>query len=176
MPANYDPDIHHRRSLRLRGYNYSQPGAYSVTIVTQCRECLFGEVIDGRMILNDAGDLVKQAWENLPNRFPSVDLDAFIVMPNHLHGIIVVIEGDTSRSAPNQKMPALGDIMRAFKSISAIDVNRILSRRDQPVWQRNYHDHIIRNERDLDNRRQYIVDNPGRWAEDEENPNRQITG
>ncbi|MCC6627190.1 MAG: transposase [Chloroflexi bacterium] len=86
----YDPDRHHRRSIRLKGYDYRQAGAYFVTIVTQDRACLFGEAIDGGMQLNDAGRMVEITWTELPGRFPGLDLDAFVVMPNHVHAIMVV--------------------------------------------------------------------------------------
>ena len=83
----YDPQKHHRRSIRLKGYDYSQAGAYFITIVAQARACLFGEVVDGEMRLNDAGRMV---WDDLPERFPGLELDAFGVMPNHVHGIIIL--------------------------------------------------------------------------------------
>ncbi|MBC7260687.1 MAG: hypothetical protein H5T63_01625, partial [Chloroflexi bacterium] len=109
----YDPEKHHRRSIRLQGYDYSQPGAYFITVVTQDRVCLFGEVVNGEMRLNDVGHMVRQEWADLPNRFPNIDLDAFIIMPNHIHGIIIITdvnpvgaglvpaqEGATTRVAP----------------------------------------------------------------------------
>ncbi|MBC7237764.1 MAG: hypothetical protein H5T69_18130, partial [Chloroflexi bacterium] len=86
----YDPERHHRRSIRLKGYDYTQPGAYFVTIVTQDRARLFGEVVDGEMRLNDAGRMVQTVWDELPAFYPGVQTDAFIVMPNHIHGIIVL--------------------------------------------------------------------------------------
>ncbi|MCL6444977.1 MAG: hypothetical protein K6T83_16245 [Alicyclobacillus sp.] len=86
----YDPEKHNRRSIRLKGYDYSQPGAYFVTIVTQDRACLFGGVVDAEMRLNDAGCIAHQCWTDIPNHFPHVQLDAFIVMPNHVHGILVI--------------------------------------------------------------------------------------
>lgn len=84
----------HRRSIRMRGYDYSQPGAYFVTIVTQGRECVFGGIVDGEMHLNPAGQMVGMVWGDLPVRFPFAQIDAFVVMPNHLHGIIVLTGGD----------------------------------------------------------------------------------
>ena len=89
----YDPDIHHRRSIRLKGYDYSQAGAYFVTICTQNRECLFGEILDGEMALNDAGRMIKTIWHELPEHYPGVGIDAFQVMPNHMHGIVIVGAG-----------------------------------------------------------------------------------
>ncbi len=88
----YDPEKHHRRSIRLKGYDYTQPGAYFITICTHGRECLFGEIIDGEMHLNEAGPIVVQTWWDLPNHVPNVQLDAFVVMPNHVHGIIIITE------------------------------------------------------------------------------------
>jgi putative transposase len=88
----YDPEKHHRRSIRLKGYDYTQPGAYFITICTQGRECLFGEIIDGEMHLNEAGQIVVQTWQDLPNHISNVQLDAFVVMPNHVHGIIIITD------------------------------------------------------------------------------------
>ncbi len=86
----YDPQKHHRRSIRLKGYDYSQAGAYFVTICTQNRECLFGDIVDGEMMLNDAGQMVEQCWYDIPLHFPHAGLDEFVVMPNHIHGIVVI--------------------------------------------------------------------------------------
>lgn len=88
----YDPEKHHRRSIRLKGYDYTQPGAYFITICTQGRECLFGEIIDGEMHLDEAGQIVVQTWQDLPNHVSNVQLDAFVVMPNHVHGIIIITD------------------------------------------------------------------------------------
>ena len=90
IQGRYDPEKHHRRSIRLKGYDYAQEGVYFVTVCTQDRACLFGAVADGEMQLNNSGQIAKTAWDDLPARFPSVRLDAFIVMPNHVHGIIMV--------------------------------------------------------------------------------------
>ena len=119
----YDPDKHHRRSIRLKGYDYAGPGAYFVTICTQDRACFFGAVADGEMQLNNSGQIAKAAWDELPARFPSVRLDAFIVMPNHVHGIIMVgaqfIAPSDGFGATNQGVmnhaPTLGEIVRAYK-------------------------------------------------------------
>ncbi len=104
----YNPNIHHRRSIRLPGYDYSQAGAYFVTICTQNRLCLFGEVADGRMIQNVAGQMVETVWQQLPDRFPQILMDAFVVMPNHVHGIIVITGGDNLNP-----IPADGDIPKS---------------------------------------------------------------
>ena len=84
---------HHRHSLRLKDFDYSQTGAYFLTLCTQKRACLFGDVVDGEMRLNDAGRVVEQCWLEIPNHFPRLDLDAFVVMPNHVHGILVITDG-----------------------------------------------------------------------------------
>jgi REP element-mobilizing transposase RayT len=166
----FNPDKHHRRSIRLKGYDYSQAGMYFVPVCAEQRLCLFGDVVDGCMQLNEVGLRVQQAWEDLPTRFSSGTLDTFVVMPNHIHGIIAIVVPEGAASSA----PTLGKIMRAFKSISTIEVNRLLSRPGQPLWQRNYYEHIIRDDDGLDRIRQYIVDNPVKWPEDEENPLRTL--
>ena len=190
MAGWYNPEIHHRQSIRLKGYEYSRKGAYFVTICTWNRECLFGNISDGQMVLNGAGKIVGRVWEDLPARFPSVELDVFGVMPNHVHGIIAIVGAGLAppntrvqQAAPLQALPqkgaagsapTLGDVVRAFKSISAIRVNGHLSRSGQPLWQRNYYEHIIRTDDELNRIRQYIRDNPMSWLEDRENPSAQV--
>jgi hypothetical protein len=90
----YNPDIHHRRSIRLKGYDYSQRGAYFVTLVTHGRQCLFGQIVDGKMQLNEGGEITNQCWMEIPKHYPHVSLDAFVIMPNHVHGIIIIAEND----------------------------------------------------------------------------------
>ena len=157
-----------RRSPRLAGFDYSQPGLYFVTVCTWGREPLLGEVIASEVQLSRTGRAALEAWEALPLRFPAVALDAFVVMPTHVHGILV-LGGDPDRS-PDIARPDLAAVMRAFKSISGIQGNRALGRTNQPLWQRGYHDHIIRNARELDLIRQYIADNPARWETDADSP------
>jgi putative transposase len=186
----FDPDIHHRRSVRLGWYDYSGAGAYFVTICVHGRECLFGEVADGSMRLNPAGEIVRVAWDGLPERFPNVTMDIFMIMPNHFHGIIIIndvgaplaapgfeseLQGRDAASSAEDKgaasdAPTLGKIMRTFKSISAINVNRLLDRQDRPLWQRNYYERVIRSERELAGIREYILNNSMKWEQDEENP------
>ncbi|MBW2091174.1 MAG: transposase, partial [Deltaproteobacteria bacterium] len=104
----HDPRKHHRRSIRLEGYDYSRPGAYYVTIVTRNRECLFGEVVDGKMVLNDAGEIVRDEWMKTAEIRPEIHLDEFIVMPNHVHGIIFIVDGGCGgdrRVAPTKSGP-----------------------------------------------------------------------
>jgi REP element-mobilizing transposase RayT len=257
----YDPNRHHRRSIRLKGYDYSQAGAYFITICTQDRACLFGKVVNGEMRLNDAGRMVLAEWNMLPERFPHVVLDAFVVMPNHVHGIVVITnpatddtattaptivgtglvpvpnagtmgaapntgtmgavpdtgtmgaapdagtmgaapdagmmgaapddgativgtglvpvpdDGATTRVAPTVGdivAPTVGDIVGAFKSRVTVEYIRGVKTSGWPpfrgrLWQRNYYEHIIRNERALNAIRQYIIENPRRWQMDREN-------
>jgi len=262
----FDPQRHHRRSIRLKGYDYTQAGVYFVTICTQARECLFGDVVNDQMRLNDAGQMVESAWLDLPQRFPNVELDEFVIMPNHMHGIILIAVGAglvpapngattatidrattrvaptttpdvgaglvpaldeattgrattrvaptttpdagaglvpaldeattdraTTRVAPTSPpnvgaglVPALGattrvaptrlgDIVGAYKSITTHEYIVGVRERGWPpfegkVWQRNYYEHIVRNERELDAIRPYIRNNPLQWALDRDNP------
>jgi len=177
----YDPDRHHRRSVRLKGYDYTQAGAYFVTLCTWQRECLFGEIVGGEMQLNDYGRVLEEEWLHTAVVRPNVDLDAFVIMPNHMHGIIVICDDPveaTRRVAPTGAIPrivagSLGAMIGQIKSITTKRINTLRHTPGQAMWQRNYHDHIIRSEMALNNIRQYIAHNPMRWAEDEENPDRQ---
>jgi len=173
LPDN-DMTIHHRRSMRLNGYDYAQAGAYFITICIQNRLGLFGDIVDGEMRLNDAGRMVQSVWEALPERFSGFESDAFVVMPNHVHGIVTFVGAGQALPEENgaaSSAPTLGDVVRAFKSLSAIRVNRLL-RRFGPLWQRNYYEHVIRNERELEKIREYMATNPLKWALDRENPQR----
>lgn len=193
----FDPQKHHRRSIRLKGYDYSQAGAYFVTIVAWQREMLFGEIVDGVMNLNRNGHIVRDAWFDLKNHYRHVELGEFVIMPNHVHGIVVLVDdrrgGSSSLGgtiAPdsdssgidtmptNQTRPyvkptprhGLPEIVRAFKSFSAKRINRLRRTDGIPVWQRNYYEHIIRTEREMENITKYIETNPLRWDDDDENP------
>jgi len=183
------PERHRRRSIRLKGYNYSQAGAYFITICTQERECLFGQVIEGVMQLNEYGWIVHDEWVRTADVRPNVELDLFVVMPNHLHIIVVIHSHDCGRGvlqyAPtscagtteNQtsrlRSPSqtIGAIVRGFKSASTKRINELRKTPGAAVWQRNYFEHIIRDEESLHHIRQYIVENPLRWHLDRENPN-----
>jgi putative transposase len=157
----YNPNLHHRRSIRLGGYDYSQPGAYYVTICTAARECVFGEVVNGAMHLNSCGTVARGEWFNLPRLYQGVKLDEVVVMPNHVHGIIWL----TDRG----RRP-LSDVIGRFKTRSARRINERRNAMGIPLWQRDYYEHIVRDEEDLSRIRQYIVDNPVKWEEDDENP------
>jgi len=192
----------HRRSIRLKGYDYSRAGAYFVTICVQNRECLFGKIVGAgpcacpnsdpractQMVLNDAGIMIQTVWQEIPNHYPGVNVDAFVVMPNHIHGIIILVgagpracpdsgpcarPGQPQGVAPTLSLP---DVVHRFKTMTtkryAVGVKQ---HGWQPfpgrLWQRNYYEHIIRDDESLNRIRQYIAENPLRWYLDRENPN-----
>ncbi|GIV04335.1 MAG: hypothetical protein KatS3mg015_3165 [Fimbriimonadales bacterium] len=170
-----DPRKPQRRNIRLRHYDYSLAGAYFITVVTQDRQCLFGEVQDAEMRLNDAGRMVADQWQSLPRRFRDLELDAFVIMPNHLHGILLVTRTFPVTEPTTTVAPTVGDIVGAFKSITTVGYIHGVARCGWPrfrtrLWQRNYYEHIIRNEESLHHIREYIVNNPAQWATDPENP------
>ncbi len=173
----YDANLHHRRSIRLRGYDYTQAGAYFVTLCTRDRACILGEVDNGRVNLTAFGHIVAASWQDLPSHYPFVTLDAFVVMPNHVHGIIMINAnvpvGAGLKPAPTiARNHALPEIVRALKTFSARRINALRQTPGTPVWQRNYYEHVVRTEGDLNRIREYILANPLQWAHDEENPAR----
>jgi len=205
--VKYDPARHHRRSIRLKGYDYTQAGAYFITICTNNRECLFGEVVGGDMRLNDAGRMVESVWNAMPASYPDVTTDAWVVMPNHVHVIVILSgagtgacpygdatghPGDAVGAAPRGRphggpSPNAGQPQRVARTLSVPDVvhrfKTMTTKRyadgvkqsgwapfSGRLWQRNYYEHIVRNEASLSRIRQYIADNPARWGFDRENP------
>ena len=168
----------HRHSLRLEGYDYAQVGAYFITVVTHQRTCLFGRILNGELILNAAGQIV------LPAHFSRIDLDTFVVMPNHIHGIIHITERldeseEAQHAAPLQRSRSfrrnvqpgsLGAIVRSFKSAVTKRYNEKHSPSGLGLWQRNYYEHVIRDENSLIRIREYIATNPARGSMDPENP------
>jgi putative transposase len=190
-------DTAHRRSIRLKGYDYTQPGAYFVTLLAWQRQCLFGEVAGDEVRLKDAGKVLEYYWNTLPAHF-SVEIDQWVIMPNHFHGIIWLIDDPvrakqpgfdfssidlhpSGRSPlPNLELRAednhrlqpksLGSLIAGFKAACTTRINRLRRTTGLHVWHRNYHDHIIRNEDELNNIRLYVLDNPRQWVEDEHNP------
>jgi putative transposase len=149
-----------RKPMRLRGHNYAQGGSYFVTICVLDRQCLFGDVIEGVMLLNDLGQVVETVWKELPNRYFGLSVDQFVIMPNHVHGILTLAEVSSTVS----------EIVRAFKSLSAKRVNLRRHTPGDMLWQRGFHDHVVRDDADLARIREYIDTNPARWSLDEENP------
>ena len=199
-----------RRSLRLQAYDYAQVGAYFVTISVHERLCLFGEVRDDQMRPSQAGRMAWRIWRQLPQRFPTIQTDAFIVMPNHVHGIILLNENPQSdsdtgpeadqgadipvgaplvgaqrqdapgtrrvpRATPTAGRITLGDVIGAYKSLTTVEYTQgVKTRNWQPfhgrLWQRNYYEHVVRNDESLTRFRRYILGNPTQWAIDRENP------
>lgn len=196
----YNPELHHRRSIRLKEYDYTRPGAYFITICAWKWECLFGEIKNAEMNLNEYGCIVKNCWNELPHHYSHIGLDMYVIMPNHMHGIIKIIDADTGtntgantnvgtnanidvnanvdanvgagfKPAPTMhKRHGLPEIVRALKTFSSRKINGIRNTPNIPVWQRNYYEHIIRNEKELNSIREYIINNPLRWDLDEDNP------
>ncbi len=231
----FAPETHHRKSIRLKDYDYSQAGGYYVTIVTQGRECLFGEIVNGEMMLNETGRMVLKWWNELPDKFPSITLGDFIIMPNHFHGIIFIHETISDKHAgsslhgtivgadlrvcphnmenhdgtekgahagaplPNGTMTdeletgehtgtgehigsplrridaPLSQIIQWFKTMTTNEYIRGVKQSGWPpfagkLWQRNYYEHIIRNQADYERIANYIAINPAKWDDDEENP------
>jgi REP element-mobilizing transposase RayT len=162
----------HRRSLRLQDYDYSEPGAYFVTICLQGKANLLGEIAHDAMCLNDAGRMIEHWWQELPHKYPSVELDAYVIMPSHFHGIVVKV-GEASEEPHDDT--TLSEIIGWFKTMTTNDYIRGVKqlrweRFDGRLWQRNYWEHVIRNESSLMSIRRYIENNPMRWALDIENP------
>lgn len=177
----YNPQKHHRQSIRLQNYDYTRVGAYFVTIVTQGRECLFGEIIQSQMNLSARGKIAEECWLAIPEHFPFVELGAYVVMPNHVHGIIVIAEvgaqqccaptmDDPSPHKINVKPGSLGAIVRSYKSAVTYISNK--AHGPAKIWQRNYYEHVIRDSHAMENITHYIEANPSRWNDDDENPNR----
>jgi REP element-mobilizing transposase RayT len=174
----YDPVRHHRRSIRLEGYDYSRAGLYFVTICVQDRLCTFGEIAADSVALNDAGRLVASIWEALPEHYPGVGTDAFVLMPNHLHGI-VILEPDNAGLliTPRSVRPSftLSEIVNRFKTLTTKRYSDGVKEQGWPsfpgrLWQRGFFEHVIRNEKSLNDIRRYIDQNPSRWSSDRENP------
>jgi len=181
----YDPEKHHRRSIRLKEYDYSQPGGYFITIVIQNRECLFGEVLDRDMVLNAAGKMIEKWYFKLKNKFSDIRCDAYTVMPNHFHAIIQNVGADprvcpSKHKIGNDKMgehtgSPLRRVVQWFKTMTTNEYIRGIKQNgwqpfDGKLWQRNYWEHIIRDENDLNRFREYIINNPLKWELDNENP------
>jgi putative transposase len=187
----YDPKIHHRRSIRLKGYDYSQAGAYFITICCQDRACLFGKIIEDTdnvptIELNEYGAIAYNEWNKLTERFPNLELDVFQIMPNHIHAIIVLtdreqdIENRKIEDGANVKIAdvdeatarvarTVGDIVGAYKSLVNNKCLAICKANNEylgKLWQRNYYEHIIRDEGAYRLIADYIITNPAHWQSD----------
>jgi putative transposase len=183
-------NTHRQHSIRLQGNDYAQSGGYFITIVTQLREPFFGKICEGEMILNEAGQMVRNEWEALPERFPGIAVDVFQVMPNHLHAILLIHDplpvgaglvpahdgGATTMDwATTRVAPTLGEIVGAYKSITTHEYIQGVKERAWPIftrklWPRNYYEHILCNQADYERIAGNILDNPANWEQDDENP------
>ena len=178
----YNPNIHHRKSTRLKGYDYTQAGLYFITICVKNRECLFGNITNGKMLLNDSGKNANECWLEISNHFSNTQLHEYIIMPNHIHGIIEIV--GANQHSPNvddkhnrtkyisplrSPSKTIGSVVRGFK-IGVTKWFRLNMGDEFPigqsVWQRNYYDHIIRNEKTYQTISEYIINNPLKWQED----------
>jgi len=181
-----------RRSGRLKGFDYTTPGLYFVTICTRERAGVLGDLHAGSIVLSPIGEIVRQTWAEIPGHFPNVDLDEYVVMPNHLHGLLCIVDVTVGAqhpapavlgrcAAPLRQPPqrptrprvipgSLGAIVRTFKSASTRRANLRSGTPGASFWQRNYYEHVIRDEEGLNHVRAYIKENPLRWSLDKENP------
>lgn len=171
----YDKEKHHRRSIRLPEYNYSAPGAYYITLCTYERACLFGEIIDDAIVLSEFGKVVDDLWLELFINSEGIIRDHYVIMPNHFHGVIFInteSKDQTANSDPQmdilkRRKMLLSKFIGKFKMSTSKQINQIQGASGNPVWQRNYYEHVIRHEDDLAHIREYIINNPLNWNTDE---------
>ena len=160
----------------MKDYDYSHPGGYFVTVCTRNRECLLGEIAENSIHPSMCGEIVRSCWGHLPRHYPHVVLDAFVLMPNHVHGIIVLTDPDFVgaglKPAPTLagRRCSVPETVRAFKAFSSRRINEWRGTPGKSAWQRGYYEHIVRNEEDLNEIRKYITENPLSWELDRENP------
>jgi putative transposase len=166
----YEPLMPIRKSLRLGPESYKQKRSYFVTVCTQGRKCVLGTVENGGARLSQIGIIVRDTWIELPERFVGLVLSEFVTMPNHFHGI-VTFTGALGSKGPTNTF-SLPEVLRVFKSISTVHTNRVLQTSGTPLWQRGFHDHVIRDGEDMRLHQRYILENPQKWEWDEDNPER----
>ncbi|MCX6022532.1 MAG: transposase [Chloroflexi bacterium] len=174
MPDRRSPG---RQSVRLPAHDYAGAGGYFITLVTHERQCVFGEIVDHTMHLSQYGEIVQKEWLRSGKMWMGIELDAWVVMPNHVHGVVIFTVGaetDQDTDKPNGQMrrkpETLGSFIAGFKASVTTQINTLRQSPGQPVWQRNYYEHVIRTENELDQIRDYIMGNPAKWDEDSENP------
>jgi len=174
---NHDDNRHRGNSIRLKGYDYRAAGYYFVTICTYKWQCIFGDIIEGEMRLNEFGKIVHRCWNEIPIHFEHTELDYFVIMPNHFHGIIIINRSGTACRATTEERQfgksiagALSTIIGSFKSAVTRSTNILRKTPGTTVWQRNFYDRIIRNDKELFNIRQYIINNPLKWELEREKP------
>jgi putative transposase len=171
MHTSLEGSYPQRRNVRLHNYDYTWQGTYFVTICTHDKQSLFGNITDSIMSLNPCGAMADSVWQDIPQHYPEVKNDIFIIMPNHVHGIIIIqdLRRAGLRPTPTQQHP-LSEIVRAFKSISSRRINKHRHLQGIPVWQRCYYEHVIRSEEEFTRIGEYILFNAARWETDRENP------
>lgn len=181
----YNPDKHHRKSVRLKAQDYAAAGRYFITICTYQRQCLLGEIVAGEVQLSELGHVAAACWQAIPEHFAEVVLDEFVVMPNHVHGILVLGGGgptakfteanghpgeSDSRTFGKMVPGSIPAIVRAFKSAATRQINQLRGAAGCVVWQRGYYDHVIRDRQALAYIQHYIVNNPRQWQIDQLHP------
>ena len=172
MPAS----IYRRRSIRIKDFDYTQPGSYFITICTCHKNLIFGEINQGEVVLSKLGEIARKEIERLPHRFSSIAMDGFVVMPNHIHILITISADAIARIHSSNEafeLPVSGSIPTIVRSYKAAVTQRILALRDSPVsevWHRNYYERVVRNEKEREKIFLYIIANPAQWNSDEENP------
>lgn len=192
MPLGYDSHLPHRRSIRLRGYDYTRDGVYFITICTHGKDCVFGEIADGEMRLREWGRVVQIEWRRTATVRPNASLGAFVVMPDHIHGLLVLARAEP-KPAPESPRPRTGDpsgrpatapvlqptgpaagslgaIIGQYKSAVTKRIRTLSDAQAGPLWQRGYHDHIVRGDEALQRIREYVETNPKRWELDSRHP------
>lgn len=187
----YNPEIHHRRSIRLKEFDYSNAGAYYITLCSFERNNIFGTIENGQILLNECGEIIKTEWLKTPEMRSEIELDEYVIMPNHFHGIIWIDRRGTMHRALTERALSeyeentgtkhraptveqfgkptsntIPTIIRGFKSSVTKQFNILRNNPGIPVWQHNYYEHVIRDDRDLLNIRQYIRNNHRNWDED----------
>jgi len=185
QPAPSEPTLRsrpHRSPLRLPDFDYSTPGAYFITVCTYHRTCLLGDVRHDRVLLTDIGSMVNSAWSELPSHYPALQTDAFVVMPNHVHGIIFLTGEEPRPSSPpdgraREPAPTFGllDVVHRFKTLTTrrfAEFGHASGSRPvyRHLWQRSFYEHVVRDDATLLRIREYIPNNPLAWALDRENP------
>jgi putative transposase len=179
----FNPDIYHRHTIRLKGHDYSQHGYYFVTICTQGKWCLFGKIEEKQMVFNDSGKMISRWWNELKNKFTNVEIDDYVIMPNHCHGIINIVDSAGAdrctcpdnnmgehTGSPLQERP-ISEVIKWFKTMTTNEYIRNVKQNywqpfDGKLWQRNYYEQIIRDEASLQRVREYINMNPLQWQQD----------
>ena len=184
----YNPAIHHRRSIRLKGFDYSQPAVYFVTIYCYQRECLFGTILQDKIVLSELGNIVREEWARSFKIRNELKPDAWVVMPNHFHGLLwfdrpimpsqspsddgePVNDGALGKSRLRRPARSLGSVIAGFKTATTKRINQLRNAPGTPVWQRNYYESIVRDDRMLNHIRDYIENNPRSWSTDSLHPN-----